>query len=143
MPDLDRTTVILSIHGRHINLMQADLKDVEWRRRMLPGAVKNVIMWRTATPKCPGYLDGWFEVSEQVSGTAEAVKAWCHLHSYWAGLSLAELVEYAGKPEGQVTAIRRGRTTWLQAGQTLGLTRGPQAFQYAPADWRERLEVAW
>ena len=142
---VDRTTVVLSIRPVYADRILAGTKTIEFRRKPLPSMVSTVLIWRAGPsggvvgkfrlehPE-ESHRAGWFAV-EQSDGS--------RIIQPEAGVSAEDLIAYAGGEFGHLWALGVRDATRYQQTDRLGWSRGPQSWQYAPADWRTVLEVAW
>lgn len=137
-PDpLDRTTAIQSIRPQYVDRILNGTKTVEFRRQPLPASVERVLIWRTGKD---GGIAGSYRIRQQVTAPTD---------HWWMvaderpqyGVTADDLLAYAsGCPS--LTGIEVADVVRYPRTLRLGLARGPQSWQYAPAGWETALSLA-
>lgn len=134
---LDRATAVQSIRPRYTDAILARTKAIEFRRRQLPASVKQVLIWRTGPG---GGIVGAYRVRQQITRPA---REWCVAFTggreVGYGISLGDLIDYAGGNDAPLTGIRITdvvRYPRTVAGRELGIA-APQSWRYAPSGWRD------
>lgn len=144
--DIDRSTIILPIRWPYVNGFFDGSKVREFRTWWLPETTERVLMWPTGRldNQLAGGVAGMWWVDSVVNGP---VYNWLDPdgHLGWVsqagnGLGAAELRAYArARPLVVYGARDVVRFPSIIPGPVFGLDRAPQAFAYAPADWRSVL----
>lgn len=144
MTGRDESTAVLSIRPVYADRILDGSKAIEFRRKPLPDSVKTVLIWRTGSG---GGVVAKFRVHHQRTDRA----AWWAVEqpdgsvfaSSALGISGEDLIAYAGGRDGLLCAIGVRDVERFQKVERFGWAAGPQSWRYAPAGWREVLEVAW
>lgn len=118
---------VMSIHPEFAEAIFAGNKQVEFRKRRLPGDVTHVIVYATAPVKA---VVGAFSIAGQDTSTPSTL--WRRFSSV-AGISRARFFEYfAASAHG--TGIKVGKILVtdgaLPLNTALGIQRPPQSYQY-------------
>lgn len=133
--------IVRSVRPRFANQIIAGTKTHElWKTPIASGT--DVLVYRSRAADQRGIV-GWFTAGECTSGTP--VDHMAVLSSEEAGLSLYDLVDYAGGPTRvmyRVAILSFVPLLPVAPLSVLGITSSPQAWCYAPEDWAARLGVA-
>jgi predicted transcriptional regulator len=134
-------TVLMSIRAEYANEILAGCKTAEFRRRP-PKIVDTILIYRSGGDPGRRGIVGAFTPGEIVSGTALD-----HIREVSKpGIGLRKLEEYAGGTSALVWRIDITELVTFRALvplRTIGMTRGPQSWQYITDEQADRARNSW